>query len=326
MNIESLIYRYLSGTLSEAEEKKLLEWTGQSEDNRKEFYSMKALWNARNVYRYHSDLSGFASSMKNIDCRIAKATRHARLNRAAKAAAVIAGIAASIFIALILATDIEENIPPHENYITYDNTYSGSIAAYRLDDGTTVRMKGGSRLSVPETFGSVRTVVLEGEAYFDVAKDEASPFMVKTQGLTVQVLGTAFCVKAASDTDKIEVTLERGSIRLQTPEGMNLATLKPDQKAYYDISERNLEISQTDASKMILLEYDLVTLYDATLFQIISLIESEFNVRLSGPIKDIDRKYTFNYLRSNSLEDILKIIEFLTGNRYEVSGTGEQGI
>ncbi len=320
MDIESLIYGYLSGTVSEDGEKELLEWIGQSEENRNEFYCMKALWNAGKVHGYGSDLAGFSSVMRNTDKLIARAERQERRRRLLKAAGAAAGIAAAILVAAMSIIHLRPE-PVHADYLTYSSSSSDAVSTFKLEDGTSVWMKGGSRLTIPEAFGSTREVILEGEAYFDVAHDKDSPFMVRANGLTVQVLGTAFCVKSPASTDKVEVTLERGSVRLRTADGMNLATLRPDQRAYYDAKDRNLEISQTDASQMILMEYDLVTLSDATLFQIISLIETEYNVRLSGPIRDLDRKYTFNYLRSNTLEDILKIIEYLTGNRYEVAYT-----
>ena len=80
----------------------------------------------------------------------------------------------------------------------------------------------------------------------------------------------------------------------------------------------NLAITQVNASHLVLTQYDLVTMSDATLHEIISHIETTFGVRLSVPGRYGDKRYTFNYQRSNSLEEVLNIVEYLTGEHCEV--------
>ena len=66
-----------------------------------------------------------------------------------------------------------------------------------LADGTTVHLNAGSKLTYPVRFaGKRRVVALEGEAYFDVVKDETRPFIVQTHLGEVTVLGTAFNINA----------------------------------------------------------------------------------------------------------------------------------
>lgn len=84
-----------------------------------------------------------------------------------------------------------------------------------LSDGTEVWLNAGSRLTYPNRFtDGGRTVELEGEAYFRVAKDAARPFTVKSGPLSTRVLGTEFNVRryASSDT---HVTLLEGSVEVQ---------------------------------------------------------------------------------------------------------------
>lgn len=146
----------------------------------------------------------------------------------------------------------------------------------------------------------------------------AAPFVVSTDKLRVRVLGTSFCMQAYEGSQQAEVVLEHGSVRLQTPAGVNLVTLQPDQRALYDAADDNLAITQVNASHLVLTQYDLVTMSDATLHEIISHIETTFGVRLSVPGRYGDKRYTFNYQRSNSLEEVLNIVEYLTGEHCEV--------
>ena len=188
-----------------------------------------------------------------------------------------------------------------------------------LPDSTHVWLNARTRLTLPEAFGPTqRNVQLAGAAFFEVARDKAAPFVVSTDKLRVRVLGTSFCMQAYEGSQQAEVVLEHGSVRLQTPAGVNLVTLQPDQRALYDAADDNLAITQVNASHLVLTQYDLVTMSDATLHEIISHIETTFGVRLSVAGRYDDKRYTFNYQRSNSLEEVLNIVEYLTGEHCEV--------
>jgi ferric-dicitrate binding protein FerR (iron transport regulator) len=87
---------------------------------------------------------------------------------------------------------------------------------------------------------------LEGEAFFDVTKKDGKFFMVKTRGITVRVLGTAFNVKAYPNEGSIETTLVRGSLIVeQHTEGKEVTEtlLEPNQRAIYIKKEGNLILS-----------------------------------------------------------------------------------
>ena len=156
------------------------------------------------------------------------------------------------------------------------------------------------------------------QSYDEMLRSGQKLFTVATDDLRVRVLGTAFCVQAYENSGQAEVVLEHGSVRLQTPEGVNLVTLQPDQRALYDAAADNLEISHVNASHLVLSQYDLVTMANATLHEIISHIETTYGVRISVPGRYGDKRYAFNYQRSNSLEEVLNIVEYMTGEHCEV--------
>ncbi len=85
-----------------------------------------------------------------------------------------------------------------------------------LPDGTKVWLNADSKLSYDNSMNDndVRSVNLEGEAFFDVVKDVHRPFFIVTKEISIKVLGTAFNVKAYPEEDKTETTLLRGSIEL----------------------------------------------------------------------------------------------------------------
>lgn len=227
------------------------------------------------------------------------------------------GAAAAVLLAVCAGTAWHFLSTP-DIYRVYENT-GDAVTTVTLDDGTHVWLNARTKLTLPEAFGPTqRNVQLAGAAFFEVARDEAAPFVVSTDKLRVRVLGTSFCMQAYEGSQQAEVVLEHGSVRLQTPAGVNLVTLQPDQRALYDAADDNLAITQVNASHLVLTQYDLVTMSDATLHEIISHIETTFGVRLSVAGRYDDKRYTFNYQRSNSLEEVLNIVEYLTGEHCEV--------
>jgi len=91
----------------------------------------------------------------------------------------------------------------------------GATTQLILSDGTRVRLNAGSKLTYPAVFsGSTREVLLEGEAFFDVASDQRAPFRVHAGKITVGVLGTTFNVKAYLEDSNIETTLISGKVQV----------------------------------------------------------------------------------------------------------------
>ncbi|MDR6786064.1 transmembrane sensor [Pedobacter africanus] len=102
------------------------------------------------------------------------------------------------------------------NAINTLETSKGEQSQVQLPDGSTVYLNAASSLSYPANFTKQheRKVKLSGEAFFQVAKDKAHPFIVQTRGQQVQVLGTHFNINAYTDETDIKTTLLEGSVRV----------------------------------------------------------------------------------------------------------------
>lgn len=82
-----------------------------------------------------------------------------------------------------------------------------------LEDGSVVTLEKNSRLSFPDHFdGHKREVILQGEAFFEVAKNPAKPFFVYANEITTKVLGTSFRIKAFDDQKQVEVNVSTGRV------------------------------------------------------------------------------------------------------------------
>jgi ferric-dicitrate binding protein FerR (iron transport regulator)/succinate dehydrogenase flavin-adding protein (antitoxin of CptAB toxin-antitoxin module) len=109
-----------------------------------------------------------------------------------------------------------------------------------LPDGSQVWLNSDSKLSYGARFNdTIREVSLEGEAYFDVIKDQKRPFVVMTNALNIRVLGTAFNIKSYAKDATIETTLIRGMIevRKNNEPATTKIVLTPNEKLIYNKSE-----------------------------------------------------------------------------------------
>jgi len=171
-----------------------------------------------------------------------------------------------------------------------------------LSDGTRVVLNSMSKLVYPVSFtGKKREITLEGEAYFEVAKDKTRPFMVNIKGLQVEVLGTSFNIKAYSDDYQSITTLVEGKVKLNSVfQTSNVSYLEPDQQAIFDTSTKGIIIQKIDAQ------------------QVIQWITGKYaftNQTLDEIMKTLSRWYDFQYKFEN---ESLKNIRFEGGlNKYE---------
>ena len=113
----------------------------------------------------------------------------------------------------------------------------GAKSNVSLPDGSNVWLNAGSTLTYSPTFNSSdRRLELDGEAYFDVAKNAEIPFEVVTSEISITALGTKFNVKAYPDEDIIETTLVEGKVKItrnNQPENGKNILLTPNQTATY---------------------------------------------------------------------------------------------
>ena len=133
------------------------------------------------------------------------------------------------------------------NYIT---TPRGGFYQLTLPDGSRVWLDAASSLRFPTAFtGKERMVELTGEAYFEIEPKAAQPFLVKTNGVKINVLGTSFNVMAYGDEDAVRTTLVSGSIRVAAPGQQKLAT--PGEQLSWTRGEASLRVSKPDMRQVL---------------------------------------------------------------------------
>lgn len=132
------------------------------------------------------------------------------------------------------------------------STPRGGTYQIVLSDGTKVWLNASSELKFPASFNQTkqRSVELSGEAYFEVAKNKMKPFMVRSNGQEIEVLGTHFNVNSYLDEKVTKTTLLEGAIKLSQLKRDNPASyvLRPGQQA---VAGNTVVIRNVDAMDVI---------------------------------------------------------------------------
>ncbi len=320
-----LFKKYFNGETDDSENRRLIEWLLEDKENEKVFADTLSVISAADVVRderFEARRDAFFERLsRKIDEQDAAASRKRRRNIGFAFAGGLAAVLAAVAVFLFTSGEGYLYRSPM-TYTSYSNTSNGSDIIC-LPDGSTVWIMGGSSLRYGSNVsknGGEREVCLEGEAFFDVAKDTLHPFVVKTPSLSVVAVGTRFNVRVKEGGDT-EVMLEEGSVRLCNPKGVNLMRLLPDQTAVLDGSTGDIFIEQHYVQSEIRLKYNVIALIDATLEEIKENIEKSYGVsiKIKGTPAE-DRRYNFSCLKSRGVEEAVAILSHLTGTQCEVCG------
>jgi ferric-dicitrate binding protein FerR (iron transport regulator) len=188
-----------------------------------------------------------------------------------------------------------------------------------------VWLNAGSSLEYPSEFDhKLRSVSLSGEAFFSVTKDQSKPFVVETKNLTVKVLGTQFNLKAYPNENQTVATLQEGKIEVQT-ENLRKQPLTPNEQLVYNNETSTLEVSKINPWEIPDWKNGNLLFSEATLGEILQTLERRFNIsfRLDNTIDLSTEQYTMKFEREETHEQILQILEEVTGNFYFSERNGQ---
>ena len=181
----------------------------------------------------------------------------------------------------------------------------GTHADVILSDGTRIFVNAGSKLIYPREFGDGRReVLLEGEAYLEVAPDAERPFIVKAKGMDVRVLGTRFDVQAYEDAEDVSVILVQGRVEVDMKLTGERVLLRPDEKFTKDAG--GMRVDKVDADEYISWTDNRLIVNGKSLGEIVRLLERYYGCRISLDEAAASR------LLSGKLEldaDVSKVVE-----------------
>ena len=307
-NILLIISRYLRRASSDEEVKALYSWLSESEENRQFLAGLSA---NMSLHRNATDSDIDVRKEKMLSRLNARIDASEDKKKKASVFVWAAGLAAAaaVVVGLFITKPWQETVP--QETILSNNTEATHL--YNLPDGSKVCLMPGTTISYNVSGASERHIRFDGNGFFDIAKDSLRPMTVMTKDVNLRVLGTSFTVKSKEGYQDTEIVLETGSVRLTTPSGVPLVCLSPDQKAVFRSATSDITIESIAATPYVVSNYSIVSLTNSTVKEIIKAIETTFKVKVSisgGP--DLKR-YNFNFLKSDSPADVVRVLQLLTG-------------
>lgn len=192
-----------------------------------------------------------------------------------------------------------------------------------LSDGSTVILNAGSRIRYPEKFDqATRSVtLLEGEAFFDIKRNDEKPFVVETTGTQTQVLGTAFNVQAYREFREVKVTVVRGKVAVKEARHGTKAPvlLLPDEQIVVNTATGYQTKKHINANESIGWIQGKFLFRNETLINVALILQNRYNVKIEfkeEATKEI--RFTANFDSTDSLEKILFAIAKANGITYSI--------
>lgn len=200
------------------------------------------------------------------------------------------------------------------------STDKGQKATFTLQDGTKIHLNAASQITFPEYFGdSVREISLEGEAYFEVAKDKQRPFIVKCGGLHTKVLGTSFNINAYPETEKVKVVLIEGKVQVGKVDMKDSIVLQPSEMALFDKEKFSLEKLNVNTREFTAWKEGVILFQKAPFEEIQQVLERWYDVRFEYQKPPTMQGFTGEF-KNQSLKAVMDGISFSVGFSYNIEG------
>lgn len=209
------------------------------------------------------------------------------------------------------------------NEVLYNTmrTPKGGQYQLALPDGTKVWLNASSSIRYPTMFlGSKRQVDITGEAYFEVAKNAAMPFMVKINNAAeVEVLGTHFNINAYTDEEVMKTTLLEGSVRIRNLSSFSrpvMAVLKPGQQAQLTPMQIKV-VTDADTEEAMAWHNGLFDIKSLSIEALMRQITRWYDVEVVYEGTKPEGHFSGMVGRNTNLSSVLKILE-LNGVHYRL--------
>jgi ferric-dicitrate binding protein FerR (iron transport regulator) len=186
---------------------------------------------------------------------------------------------------------------------------AGQRLSLTLADGSVVWLNSRTTLTYPAGFkGNERHVTLEGEAWFDVAKDTRRPFVVSSGNVNVKVLGTSFNVCDYPEEAVSRVSLVEGSLQVYAHGGESAGvTLTPNSEAV--VEGREISVAQIAGQNCFLWTKGIYSFENETFGNILKRLELYYDIRID--VRDaaiLQWRYTVKFRQRDGIREILNLM------------------
>lgn len=306
-----LIIKYLQGQLDEQGINDFYSWVNENAENKKVFFETKAIYDACHSNKMHDDID------KSWNRLLKK-----KNNRQKKIKWLQFGNYAAVSFITVCLTSLFLTLNKEEDKIATRYIGGDGLNAdiVELPDGTQVCLGSKTVFYYENDYGKrQRTVYLEGEAYFVVAKQKDKPFIVKTKEQNIEALGTKFNVTAYASDSLLTTTLLEGVVRLTTDNISHQTVLRPNQQFIYNRNTHLTDIKKVDAKQFTAWTTGYYYFPEQSLEAMLYRLSHVYGVQFTVESEALNKRtFTGTFYRGQSIKDIMEIINLSIPIKYKI--------
>jgi len=346
-NYQDLIVQHLSGNISPEDKQQLFAWMEKNEANKTEFEETKTLWDISADYsdpfetnvdaawtKFEKNIEITEASTPTIKKETAKVRSLSSYKRVLQiAAAFLIGMTAFMWYFNNGTTSNDGGTDGPIATIEMQSYQTGEDEkqVYTLPDGSKVWLNENSKISYNKDFEK-RLINLEGEAFFNVEKQNGKQFEIRSGVAKTVVLGTSFNVRAYTQEDVIEVTVSTGKVAFSPQDKPEAAVLLTAGNAgVINKKEANQATKKVDNKVVNAISWKTEKLiFDNTkLSEVAENLERHFDIKINALDKKIMNCRLTGTYENPKLDELLKVLNFALEievkkekNQYVFSGEG----
>lgn len=308
-----LLVRFLSEECTEQERQAVDRWLEAAPENRTYFKELSTLWNTsespgsfqkewlkEDWRKVHSRIDEIRIKTPN---KVAK-QRSLVYTLVRLAAVIVLGIGIYFF-----ARQLSSETPVQEMIA------SAGIKTLTLPDGSKVSLNTNAKLTYPETFDTEnREVTLQGEAFFEITPDPKKTFLIRTNNVTTEVVGTSFSVN--SNISRVVVTVVTGKVMLYEDRHSAVAMVAGEQGTY---SDKVLEKRINTDLNFLSWKTNILTFQNTPLTKVVDDLNRHYgqHIQITDTLEHCTLTSTFQH---QTLEEILRELQVLFSIEIDRSG------
>lgn len=291
--IDDLISKYLCGEATPDEAMQLEEWMNISKENKLYYSKMQAAYLMISMQEWSiPDKQAAWEKLMNKPKPVATFSR-----MYAWAAVLGLGLLAVVFL-------MKDDKMPLE-LIANESTVIRS-----LSDQSEVTLQANSKITYEDGFGTEhRQLKLIGKGKFTVTHNDDLPFIIESNGVFIEDLGTVFSVESMPDSDTVYVVVNEGIVRLYDEHGSEII-IKAGEKAWYIRSQKTII---TDLNTKVL-KFDFK---DTRLVEVVDLLEKTYQIDVQLSPESIGECKITTQFFDEEVATIITVIAETLGFKYE---------
>lgn len=316
---EDLLIRYLTHSCTPAEIREIDEWIATDQANADWLFEMERIWSLKDELRF-SEKKEIEAAYTRFISELQEKDMKNETEKLSFSLSWIKYVAAVVLIGL-LSTNLYFLLEEKNELMNVVEVPNGQRVSLTLSDGTKVWLNSHSKFTYPAQFSSKsRNVTLKGEGFFEVTRNEKSPFTVYSELLKVRVLGTKFNVKAYEE-EPFFITLAEGKVEVVTNDDEHKITMKPNEQVSY--SRKNGMMLEKMVNTDTVRSWTLgeAAYINKRLDEITSDLERKFDVQIQILDQELASEiFTCRFKETATIDQVLTLLKETRKVDYKIQG------